>query len=389
MLCQFQPEAEHLDILRNSLRRFLDRHAPCEKTRIWEKNREFARDAFAHLAELGVCGLTIDEEHGGVGRDLVAAVLVIEELCRTGVSLAGPYIQCAFYGGVNISEKGSARQKAELLPSLARGELIFAYGLTEPNTGADLASVSTRAERRPDGSVLINGTKRWCTAAEYSDYIYCLVKSDSEAPRYRNLSFVLIPSDAPGVTIQPIEHAGMGYAHSSDVIFENVVVSEDLIVGGPESWNKGWPMLVGPALDVEKLEIAAMAYGLAKAVVEKTRLYAAEREQFGRAIFGHQAVAHAIAMAETKLLACRHMLYHAAWLANEGVPCSKETSMAKLFVSETAVEIGLSCQKILGAYGFSDEYDVVRLVGDLLLLPVIGGSTNIQLNNISKQLIRA
>lgn len=389
MLCQFQPEAEHLQMLRSTLQRFLDRHAPCEKTRRWEKDREFAREAFAELAGLGVCGLTIDEEYGGSGRDLVAAVLVIEELCRVGVALAGPYIQCAFYGGVNISEKGSAEQKSDLLPKLARGEMIFAYGLTEPNIGADLASVATRAERRPDGGVVVNGTKRWCTAAEYSDYIYCLVRSDADAPRYRNLSFVLIPSGAKGVAIHPIEHAGMGYAHSSDVVFDNVVIPEHLIVGGAAGWNQGWPMLAGPALDVEKLEIAAMAYGLAKAVVEKTRIYAAEREQFGRAIFGHQAVAHALSMAETQLQACRHMLYHAAWLANEGAPCTKETSMAKLFISETAVEIGLSCQKILGAYGFSEEYDVVRFVGDLLLLPVIGGSTNIQLNNIAKQLAKA
>lgn len=382
----FRQEPDEFNMMRETIRRFVEKELPLEKTREWERARHFPREVFEKLAALGVCGLTVEEEHGGLGRDIMSAIMVLEELSRAGVALAGPYIHCAFYGGINISEKGSEAQKAELLPKLANGEILFAYGLSEPNVGADLASVTTTARRTENGDVIVNGTKRWCTAAEISDYIYCLVRSDSEAPRYKNLSFLLIPTDTEGVTIETIEHTGIGYAHTCDVTFNDVRIPGSLIIGGEEGWNAGWPMLAGPALDIEKLEIAAMAYGLAETVVAQAQSYAQEREQFGKPIYAHQAVAHALAQAHTDLLACRQMLYHAAWLAHERIPCSKETSMAKLFVTETAVKIALSCQKVLGAYGFADEYDTARFVTDLLLMPVIGGSTNIQLNNIAKRI---
>jgi alkylation response protein AidB-like acyl-CoA dehydrogenase len=383
-----QEEPDEFRMMRETVRRFVDRELPLHRTREWERDRHVPMDVFRRLAALGVCGLTVDEDHGGLGRDIMSAIMVIEELSRAGVALAGPYIHCAFYGGINISEKGSAEQKAALLPKIANGELLFAYGLSEPDVGADLASVTTTARRTETGGIVVNGTKRWCTAADISDYIYCLVRSDDAAPRYRNLSFLLIPTGLDGITVEPIAHAGVGYAHSCDVTFRDVRVPAAAIVGGEAGWNAGWPMLAGPALDVEKLEVAAMAYGLASAVVAQAEAYAQEREQFGKPIFAHQAVAHAIAQAHTDLLACRQMLYHAAWLADRRAPCSKETSMAKLFVTETAVRIALSCQKVLGAYGFADEYDTARFVTDLLLMTVIGGSTNIQLNNIAKRIGR-
>lgn len=381
----FTEEPEHMRMLREQVRRFIAREAPPDKVRAWEAARETPAAVFARLAELGVCGLTVDETHGGAGRDVVAAIMVVEELARVGTALCGPFIHCAFYGGVNISEKGSPEQKAEFLPRLAAGELMFAYGLSEPDAGSDLASVSTRAERS-GGIVRVNGMKRWCTMADKADYIYCLVRSDPAAPRYKNLSFLLIPTDAAGIEVETIPHTGIGYAHTCDVRFENVEIPERLIVGGEAGWNQGWPMLAGPALDVEKLEVAAMAYGLAAGCVDQAWAYAREREQFGKPIARHQAVAHGLAEAQTRLLACRQVLYYAAWLADAGKPCSAETSMAKLFVTETALSIAIECQKILGAYGFADEYDMARKVNDLLLMPVIGGSTNIQRNNIAKRL---
>jgi len=383
----FCEEADHITMLRDSVRKFVQKELPGVKVRQWEAARALPRDVFAKLAGLGVCGLTVDEEFGGAGRDIVAAVMVLEELSRIGTILAGPYIHCAFYGGINISEKGSDAQKRDLLPRLARGEILFAYGLSEPSTGADLASVTTRAELVDDGkTVRINGAKRWCTAADISDYIYCLVRSDADAPRYQNLSLLLIPTDTPGITIEKIAHQGIGYAETADVTFENVEIPAENIIGGPDAWNKGWPMLAGPALDVEKLEIAAMAYGLAASCVDTAWRYAQEREQFGKPIARHQAVAHALSDAQTKLMASRQMLYYAAWLADQRKPCSTETSMAKLFVTEAALEIAIECQKILGAYGFADEYDMGRMVQDLLLMPVIGGSSNIQRNNIAKRM---
>jgi alkylation response protein AidB-like acyl-CoA dehydrogenase len=380
-------EPSHIVALRESLRRFVEREMPREAVRRWDRERTFPVDVFRKLAGLGVCGLTIDAEYGGAGRDLVAAVATIDELARRGAAIAGPFIHCAFYGGLNVSANGSEAQKHDLLPKLARGEILFAYGLSEPDVGGDLASVTTGARLSDDGcSVILNGVKRWCTGARFADYILCLVKSDREAPRYRNLSFILVPPAAAGVTIKDIDHIGLRYAATTDVIFDDVVVPAGNILGGPEAWNKGWQQLAGPALDVEKLEITATAYGIAAAAVDDAWAYAQERKQFGKPICAHQSVRHALVEAKTKLQACRHMIYHAAALADAGLPCSVESSMAKLFVGDTAVEIVLTCQKVMGAYGCAEGYDMERYVRDICVMPIVGGSSNMQKNNIAARL---
>jgi alkylation response protein AidB-like acyl-CoA dehydrogenase len=380
-------EPERVRLLRESLRRFVEREMPREAVRRWDRERTFPPDVFRRLAETGVCGLTVAEEYGGAGRDLVAAVAVIEELARRGAAIAGPYIHCAFYGGLNVGENGSPAQKRALLPRIAHGELLFAYGLSEPDVGGDLASVGMSARRSADGrTVVLNGTKRWCTGARFADWIICLVRSDADGPRYRNLSFVLVPPDRPGITIVDIDHIGLRYAATTDVIFEDVEVPIEDVLGGAEGWNHGWRMLAGPALDVEKLEITACAYGIAAAAVEDAWAYAQERKQFGKPICAHQAVRHALVEARTKLEACRHMLYAAAGLADQGRPCSVETSMAKLFVGDTAVEIVLACQRIMGAYGCAEGYDMERYVRDICVMPIVGGSSNMQKNNIAARL---
>lgn len=360
---------------------------PREKVRVWDRERTFPMETFRRLAETGVCGLTVEEEYGGSGRDIVAAIAVIDELARRGGAMAGPYIHCAFYGGMNVGENGSAQQKRDLLPKIAKGELLFAYGLSEPDVGGDLASVAMRATLSADRShAVLNGTKRWCTGARFADYIICLVKSDGDAARYRNLSFVLVPAKLPGITIVDIDHIGLRYAATTDVIFEDVRVPADHILGGLERWNQGWKMLAGPALDVEKLEITACAYAIAAAAVDDAWAYAQERKQFGKPIAAHQAVRNMLVEAKTKLQACRHMLYHAAWLAGENRPCSVETSMAKLFIGDSAVEIVLTCQRVMGAYGCAEGYDMERYVRDICVMPIVGGSSNMQKNNIAGRL---
>jgi alkylation response protein AidB-like acyl-CoA dehydrogenase len=378
----FADEPEHLAELRRQLRRFVALEAPREKRRQWDREHTFPRDLYRRLADMGLMGLTIDEAYGGAGQDIVAAVAVIEELSRAGAFLAGPFIHTAFYGGMNLSENGSEAQKRELLPKLARGELLFAYGLSEPNVGGDLASVETRAERRGD-RVVINGAKRWCTGADFADYIYCLVRSGDADARYRNLSLLLVPTDAPGLSMQPIEHVNLRYTLSSDVYFDEVELPLSAIVGGEAMWNQGWSQLAGRALDVEKIEVAAATFGIAPAAVEEAWGYAEERVQFGKPISAHQAIRHKLVSARTKLQACRHMLYHAAWLAGEGRPCAAETSMAKLFCADTGVEIALACQQVMGAYALSDSYDMERNVRDLLGMPIVGGSSDMQRNNLA------
>ena len=375
-------EPGHIVELRRQLRRFVEQKAPRDKRRAWDRAHDWPRNLFRELADMGLCALTVPEEYGGQGQDIIAAVAVIEELSRAGTFLAGPYIHCAFYGGMNIAENGSPAQKAEFLPQLAKGELLFAYGLSEPNVGGDLSSVETRA--RIDGdAIVVNGAKRWCTGADWADYIYCLVNSDSQAPKRRALSFLLIPARAPGVTVTPMDHVNLRYTASCDVHFDDVRLPLTAVVGGREKWCQGWGMLAGRALDVEKLEVAAVTFGIAQAAVEDAWEYAQERVQFGKPICAHQAIRHKLVTARTRLEACRLMLYHAAQLANDGRPCAIETSMAKLFIADTGVEIGLACQQIMGAYALSDAYDMDRHVRDLLGMPIVGGSSDMQKNNLA------
>jgi alkylation response protein AidB-like acyl-CoA dehydrogenase len=236
----FTEEPEHIRLIRNLMRRFVERELPRDKVRQWDKAGEAPLEVFNKLSETGVCGLTIDEAYGGSGKDLVAAVAVIEELSRRGGAAAGPFIHCAFYGGINIGENGSEAQKRDLLPRIAQGKLLMAYGLSEPDVGGDLASVTTRARMMDDGrKVIVTGTKRWCTGARIADYVICLVNSDAKAPKYKNLSFVLVPTSSEGIEIHDIDHSGLRYTKSTDTVFNDVEVSIDHILGGPQGWNNG------------------------------------------------------------------------------------------------------------------------------------------------------
>jgi alkylation response protein AidB-like acyl-CoA dehydrogenase len=378
-------EPEHIVMLRDTLRRFIQKELPREEARRLDRECDFSDERFARLCELGVTGLTVPEEYGGLGVDILSAVITIEELARRGSSLCGPFIHCAFYGGMNMVENGSEAQKQQFLPKLAAGELLFAYGLSEPDVGGDLASAAVTARIEGD-EVVINGTKRWCTGARKADFIYTLVRSGPPEDKYRNLSFILVPREAPGISIVDINHLGIRYSATTDVIFEDVRVPLDLIVGGVDKWNQGWSMLAGRALDVERLEITAVAFGIADAAVEDAWQYAQERKQFGKPICAHQAIRHDLVDARTKLQACRHMLYHAAWKATEGLDCSVESSMAKLYIADTGLEIVLKCQQIMGAYGCAEEYDMERYVRDMVCMPIVGGSSKMQKNNIANRL---
>jgi alkylation response protein AidB-like acyl-CoA dehydrogenase len=372
---------EHVRMLQDTLRRFVDEHMSRQAAQKWDKENHFPRDVFAKLADLGVMALTIPEEYGGAGRDIVATMVVIEELSKRSLAVSVPYIMASCYAGMNVVECGSESQKRTLLPKVAAGEMIFAYGWTEPDVGSDVASVRTTAVRDGD-ELIVNGSKRFCSGARICDYIYTVVRTDPEAPRYQNLSIVLIPPTAAGITIEPIDSLGMKGAATTDVTFENVRVPIENVLGGPSGLNQGWRMITGSGLDVEKLEVAAISLGIATAAFEDAWTYSQQRMQFGKAISAYQAIRHKLADMQTQLHAARLMMYHAAWLANSGRRCGVETSMTKLFVTEVAKGIALECQTIFGAYGYVKEIDTERYVRDALLMPIIGGSSSIQRNNI-------
>ncbi len=374
-------ESEHAQMLRNTLARFVEKEMPNELVQEWDRDCHFPKDVHKKLVELGLMGITVDEKYGGSGRDIQSTIAVIETLCGRSLSVGGMYIQSACYAGLNIAEVGSERQKEELLPKVVDEGLILAYGFSEPDVGADLASVRTTAKR--DGNTLIiNGSKRFCSGAVHSDYIYTLVRTGPEEDRYKNLSIVLIPPDSPGVQLTQQETLGLKGGGTFDVSFDDVEAPIENLIGEAEGWNRGWPMLVGPGLDIEKIEVAGMALGVASAAVDEAWEYSQERIQFGQPICHFQAIRHALAEVQTQLHACRLMTYHSASLLDQNAKASLETSMAKLFVSDTAKEIVLKCQEILGAYGYVKDFNMERFVRDILAMPILGGSSAIQKNNI-------
>ena len=349
----------------------------------WDKENYFPRDVHRKLADLGMMGLAVPEEYGGTGRDILATMVVIEELSRRSLAVSVPYIMTTCYAGMNLVECGTEEQKRSLLPRVVDGSLLFAYGLTEPDAGADLASVKTKAIQNGD-VIRINGAKRFCSGAGIADYIYTLVRTGPEEERHKNLSLMLVPPDIAGVTIEKMDALGMKGAATCDVTFDDVEIPVTNLVGGKSGWNNGWPMIVGPGLDVEKLELAAIAIGIARAALDDAWDYAFERRQFGKAIGNYQSIQHKLAEMKTNLHAARLMVYEAAWLAGENKPCGIESSMAKLLAAEVCKSVALECQTILGAYGYVKDFDAERYVRDALLMPIIGGSSAIQRNNIFK-----
>src|SRR6185369_8271304 len=376
-------ENDDLNLFRESIAKFLDRECPVENIARWEAEDAIPRSVLTGMAELGTLGLTVPEEYGGLGTNVMMMCAVMEDLAARWSGLGSLYNMSVGYGSLNLVYKGTEEQKQRFLPGLLEGKTLVAYGLSEPEVGGDLASVKTRAERQGD-KVIVNGSKRWISGANLGDYVLALVRSGDPDQRYRNLSFVLIPLDAPGVSIMRTRCMGHHGVPTNDVNLDNVEVGADMILGGDEAWNNAWSMLAGPSLEIEKLAPTFIALGIAKAAVAEAWQYSQERVQFGKAICTHQAVRHVLSAVKTKLRAAELMAYDAARKVDMGLQSAVDTCMAKLFVCETAKEIVLDCQQyVMGAYGYAEGFQMERYVRDVLAVPIYGGSSAIQKNNIA------
>ncbi len=376
-----ETSVEARERLRLAIREFVEREMPREAAARWDRENAFPRDVFASLARLGVLGLAIPRPLGGTGRDIVSTMVVIEELSRRSLAVSVPYIMASCYAGMNLVEFGSREQQRDLLPRVTSGDLIFAYGWTEPDVGADLASVKTRAMRKGD-EVVIDGAKRFCSGAALCDYIYTLVRTGDAGDRHGGLSLVLVPPSTPGVQISRIDAMGMKGAATTDVVFDGVRVPVANVMGGEAGWGRGWSMLMGAGLDVEKLEVAAIGIGIATAALDDAwRAVCAPRADGERP---DQSATHQLADMKAQIHAARLVLYHAAELADRHEKCSVETSMAKLLAGEAARDVALRSQALLGAEGYVEGTDAERYVRDALLVPIMGGSSAIQRNNIFK-----
>ncbi|MGW2830948.1 acyl-CoA dehydrogenase family protein [Streptomyces sp. NPDC001286] len=335
------------------------------------------------MKELGVYGLAIPEEYGGNPVSMPCFVLVTEELARGWMSLAGAMGGHTVVAQLLLSY-GTEAQKRRYLPRMATGEVRATMALTEPGGGSDLQAMTTVARREGDEYV-VDGAKTWITNARRAGLIALLCKTDPAArPRHAGMS-VLLAEHGPGLVVsRDLPKLGYKGVESCELSFEDHRVPVDALLGGAE--GQGFAQMM-KGLETGRLQVAARALGVGRAALEDSLRYARERESFGKPIWRHQSVGNLLADMATKLTAARQLVLYAAREADAGRRVDMEAGMAKLFASETAMEIALDAVRIHGGYGYSTEFDVERYFRDAPLMIVGEGTNEIQRNVIADQLV--
>ena len=375
---------EEQKMLRETMTRFIARECPREVVRELDEADVFPREIFSKLSELGVLGLTIPEEYGGVGRDLFSAITVLEILSSRFPGLGWAYVQAVFYGGETVNKLGGPAQKSLYLPEIASGARLFSYALTEPNAGSDAAAAATFAAPDGDG-FLVNGTKMFITGADVAGTLNILMRTDKEAEKHKGLSMFLVDNPCKGLTVRPIKKLGYKCSSYCEVVLEDVRVGQESILGGPEMLNRGWSQMLA-TLDVERLEVAACGLGVAEGAYREALNYAKERVQFGRPIGKFQAVSHQLADLSTEIAASRALLYQVCWILEQDRPAGLESTQAKLIATETAKKAALAAVQIMGGYGYSMEFDAKRYIRDALALLIGGGTSEILRTVIARRI---
>ncbi|AFS12204.1 MULTISPECIES: acyl-CoA dehydrogenase family protein [Mycobacterium] len=369
-------------LLVETVRGFIDREVK-PTVREVEHDNEYPEKWIEQMKQIGIYGLAIPEEYGGSPVSMACYVLVTQELARGWMSLAGAM------GGHTVVAKlltlfGTEEQKRAYLPAMASGDMRATMALTEPGGGSDLQSMTTTAVRDGDDFV-VTGAKTWISNARRSGLIALLCKTDPKAtPRHTGISILLV-EPGPGLTIsRDLPKLGYKGVESCELSFDGYRVAESAILGGVP--GKGFAQMM-KGLETGRIQVASRALGVATAALEDALAYSQQRESFGQPIWKHQAIGHYLADMATKLTAARQLTLYAADRYDSGERTDMEAGMAKLFASETAMEIALNAVRIHGGYGYSTEFDVERYFRDAPLMIVGEGTNEIQRNVIAGQLV--
>jgi len=351
-----------------------------------EHSNTYPAKLIDRMKAMGIYGLAVPEPYGEVKVSTPCYAMVTEELARGWMSLAGAM------GGHTVVAKlidtfGTEEQKQAYLPRMATGELRATMALTEPGGGSDLQALRTTARTEGDAYV-ISGSKTWISNARHSGLVALLCKTDPDArPVHRGISIVLVDKsgDLPGFAVsRDLPKLGYKGVESCELSFDGVRVPRTALLGTEE--GKGFGQMM-KGLEIGRVQVAARATGVARAALDDALKYAQERETFGTPIWQHQAIGNMLADMATKLTAARGLLLHAASRLDAGARADMEAGMAKLFASETAMEITLNALRIHGGYGYSTEFDVERYFRDAPLMIVGEGTNEIQRNVIARQLV--
>ena len=366
-----------------TVRAFVDRDVK-PAVRDMEHANAYPQAWIEQMKRIGVYGLAISERYGGSPVSMPCYVEVTQELARGWMSLAGAM------GGHTVVAKlletfGTDGQKQRYLPAMATGELRATMALTEPGGGSDLQNMTTTARRDGD-DLVINGAKTWISNARRSGLIALLCKTDPQAqPRHAGISVLLIESPVAGLEIsRDLPKLGYKGVESCELVFTDCRVPATAVLGGEP--GRGFAQMM-KGLETGRIQVAARALGVATAALEDALSYAQTRESFGQPIWRHQSIGNYLADMATKLTAARQLTRYAAERYDSGQRCDMEAGMAKLFSSETAMEIALNAVRIHGGYGYSTEYDAERYFRDAPLMIVGEGTNEIQRNVIASQLV--
>jgi alkylation response protein AidB-like acyl-CoA dehydrogenase len=364
----------------------------------YDHEDSFPEPIVEQMKELGLFGVTIPEEHGGMGLDLTTYAMIVEELSRGWISISG-IVNTHFIGSYLLMKFGTEEQKQKYLPRMATGEIRAAFSLSEPELGSDVAAIKTSAKRiEGEDAYEINGTKMWVTNGLLSSLVFVLVRTDPSADRKHRGLTCFIAEKEPGVAENTGEHAGfnvppkikkMGYkgVESTELVFDGYRCPAGNILGGEEAGlNKGFPQMMD-ALELGRVNVAARGVGLAQRALELALKYSQERRTFGKPIAQHQAIQFKLADMATQVEAARLLTHRAARLKDAGERSDIEAGMAKLFASEAGRFCAEECLRIHGGYGYSKEYEIERIYRDAPLLLIGEGTSEIQRMVIGRKLL--
>jgi alkylation response protein AidB-like acyl-CoA dehydrogenase len=392
-LAQTPGLTEVQEAILDTVRQFVNKEIIPHAQRL-EHADEYPADIVAGMREMGLFGLTIAEEHGGLGESLLTYALVVEELSRGWMSISG-IVNTHFIVAYLVSQYGSDEQKARLLPKMATGEVRGAFSMSEPAVGSDVAAITTRADRDGDEFVL-NGQKMWLTNGGYSSVVATLVKTDLGAPSvYGNMTTFLLEKEpgfgqtAPGLTI-PGKLEKMGYkgVETTEMVLDDARVAGSAVLGGVEAGlGRGFYQMMD-GIEVGRVNVAARACGISLRAFELAVSYAQQRETFGVPLYRHQAIAFKLAEMGTKIEAAHALMVNAARLKDAGQRNDVEAGMAKLLASEYCAEVVQESFRIHGGYGYSKEYEIERLMREAPFLLIGEGTSEIQKTIISRGLLK-
>lgn len=367
--------------LRDKVRGYVEANISRAIVREIEEKDEFPHDLVKKFCEQGLARINIPEAYGGLDGDIVDLMIVFEEIAKRSPVLCWNLGNILLYGNEIIGVNGNQEQKDEYLPKLANGEIMFSFAITEPNAGSDAASIKTRASYE-NGHYVINGGKMFITGAGVTHYTVTFARTAEH--KYNGITSFIVDTSLEGYSARPIKKLGFHGSNTCDVVYDNVRVPPQSILGGEaKGLNNGWKQEM-KLLNQERLVLSSMTLGMAQSSFDEALQFAREKMKRTDPATDVQSIQHDIAEMASELEAMKVLAYSAAWKEAQGLNPVRETSMTKYFCAETAKHIIMKGMNVLGESGASMDYEMQRNLREILIFSIGGGTSQIQKNIICK-----